>query len=54
MKNLENYGVEELNTIETQRISGGYIAAVRAIGAVAFWHWDNWIDIRAGFYRAQE
>lgn len=54
MKNLNNYGVEELKTIETQRINGGFWPIVRAIGAIAFWHWDNWDDIKAGFAEAQQ
>lgn len=55
MKNLENYGVQELSTVENQRTNGGIIwPFVKAAGAVAFWHWDNWDDIKAGFKRAQQ
>jgi len=54
MKNLENYGVQELSTVESQRTNGGIWPFVRAAAAVAFWHWDNWDDIKAGFESAQQ
>lgn len=41
MKNLENYGIQELSTVEAQRTNGGIWPFVRAGAAVAFWHWDN-------------
>ncbi len=42
MKNLENYGVQELNTRETESINGGvapllFIAIAAGLGG--FWAW---------------
>lgn len=55
MKNIEKYGVEELNTIEIQKINGGILDKVlKGIAALVFWHWDNWDDIKAGFESAQQ
>ena len=33
MKNLENYGVQELNTIEIKKTNGGILGLI----AIAFW-----------------
>ena len=55
MKNLENYGVQEMNKKEVQMINGGIWArVVGAIASLVFWHWDNWDDIKEGFYSAQQ
>lgn len=50
MKDLENYGVQEMNIEDIRETQGGWL---RLLASVAFWHWDNWDDIKAGFESAQ-
>ena len=55
MKNLNHYSVKELHKNETQFINGGWLLRVlQGAAAVAFWHWDNWDDIKEGFESAQQ
>jgi len=52
MKNLENYGVLEMDAGEIKDVDGGWWQAAFAIATVAVWVYNGRQDIAEGYMEA--
>ena len=54
MKNLEQFGVQEMDSLEVVSVDGGgwikqALKKCGPIGTAAFYIWDNWDEIEEGW-----